>query len=114
MNYNTEKFTYNSEGISKCLELVGTVDLQAYEYQIAEDEYGAKYALVMNDDEELEMVDNNQTSDFVIRKWEEETYGAREGIESWDEDEYVASNSYEEDDSVENSLSYVEDFVEDY
>ena len=113
MDYTLDKFIYQMEDNFKSLEMLGAVDIRASEYRVAEDEYGHRYAFMINDEEELELVTNDQMSDFIIQKWEEEAYGTNRSGNVWDDDDEFANVSEDEEEAIEDRLSYVDEFSED-
>ncbi len=106
-----ETFYYDIEEYEQEFEVIGDVMTKGKEYIIAEEvNENEKYVFLYDDVEEISiLIDDEDESERILNRWEDQVYGTSGEMDFWDDDEY-----YEREDNIDSEEEYdeVESFGE--
>ncbi len=114
MSYPIESFTYKIDDEDKELDVIGNVMIRDREYMVTDDGYNNKYVFYINEEEALDLIEDEDLSEYILSQWRDERYGtsAKEN-DDWDDNDYADSYD-DEDEAIEENLHIVEEEDEEF
>lgn len=111
MSYPLENFLYYIDGEKKELEVIGNIIIRAKEYLIAYDGEN-KYVFYISEDETLELIEDEDIIDYILKLWREENYSSDSVLSNWDDEGYI-DNEEDTEEASEDQLHIMTEEEED-